>query len=113
MGHTPRFWEVFFEVFEALPRQGPGSRDCTARALALCRGLPPAPVILDLGCGVGGQTLHLAELSAGTIDALDLHFPSLRRLDRTVHERGLAERIRPVAGDMGSPPYAAASFDLI
>ena len=23
---SPRFWPVFFEVYEALPRQGPGSR---------------------------------------------------------------------------------------
>jgi hypothetical protein len=38
---TPRFWEVFFEVYEAQPRQGPGNRECTARALALCRDLPP------------------------------------------------------------------------
>ncbi len=110
---TPRYWEVFFDVFEALPRQGPGNRECAGRALALCRGLPPAPAILDLGCGVGGQTLHLAELTGGAIDALDSHFPSLRRLSRTIRERGLVDRIRPVAGDMASPPYAAGSFDLI
>jgi hypothetical protein len=24
---APRFWEVFFEVYELLPRQGPGSGD--------------------------------------------------------------------------------------
>ena len=22
----PRFWEIFFEVYESLPRQGPGNR---------------------------------------------------------------------------------------
>ena len=59
---TPRFWEIFFELFEGLPRQGPGNRASAERALGLCRGLPPAPAVLDLGCGVGGQTLHLAEL---------------------------------------------------
>lgn len=55
---TPRYWEVFFELFEGLPRQGPGNRACAEKALGLCRDLPLSPAVLDLGCGVGGQTLH-------------------------------------------------------
>jgi len=43
-----RFWEIFFDVYENLPRQGPGSRSCAARALKLYRDLPEFPVILDL-----------------------------------------------------------------
>ena len=50
-------WERF-EVFEALPRQGPGDRACAERALALCDELPATPRILDLGCGVGAQTMQ-------------------------------------------------------
>jgi SAM-dependent methyltransferase len=110
---TPRFWEVFFEVFEALPRQGPGNRDCAARALALCRDLPSQPSVLDMGCGVGGQTLHLAELTSGFIVAIDNHAPFIDRLTATVAARGLTQRIRPLVADMtaaGSPP---ASFDLV
>lgn len=38
-------------MYESLPRQGPGKRDCAARALRLCAGLPRTPVIVDLGCG--------------------------------------------------------------
>lgn len=110
---TPRFWQIFFEVFESLPRQGPGNRACAARALAFCRELPPAPAVLDLGCGVGGQTLHLAELTSGSIVALDSHAPSIERLRATVAARGLAERIRPVVGDMASPGLPSASFDLV
>jgi len=89
---TPRFWEIFFEVYEPLPRQGPGSHACAARALGLCRDLPRSPAVLDLGCGVGGQTLHLAELTSGSIVAIDSHAPSIERLRATVAERGLADR---------------------
>lgn len=32
-----RFWELFFELYEGLPRQGPGNRACAAKALDLCR----------------------------------------------------------------------------
>lgn len=108
-----RFEEIFFEVFEALPRQGPGSRESAARALALCRQLPPEPAILDLGCGVGAQTLHLAELTTGTIVAVDRHAPSIERLNRTIGERGLIPRVRAVVGDMARLDLAPESFDLV
>jgi SAM-dependent methyltransferase len=110
---TPRFWEVFFEVYEALPRQGPGNRECAARALALCRDLPRSPAILDMGCGVGGQTLCLAELTSGTIVAIDNHAPWIERLGRTIAQRGLAGRVRPLVADMAQPNLPPASFDLI
>jgi SAM-dependent methyltransferase len=110
---TPRFWSVFFEVYEALPRQGPGNRACAAKALGLCRDLPAAPAVLDLGCGVGGQTLHLAGLTSGSIVALDSHAPSIERLRATVAERGLSARIRPVVGDMAHLDFPPGSFDLV
>ncbi len=110
---TPRFWEVFFEVYEALPRQGPGSRACAARALEFCHDLPPSPAVLDLGCGVGGQTLHLADLTSGAIVAIDSHAPSIARLRTTVVERGISHRVRPVVGDMAHPDLPPESFDLI
>jgi cyclopropane fatty-acyl-phospholipid synthase-like methyltransferase len=108
-----RFWEIFFEVYEALPRQGPGNRAHAAKALALCRGLPEEPALLDLGCGVGGQTLYLAELTAGTIVAVDSHAPWIARLTATVAARGLAHRIRAIATDMAATGLPPESFDLI
>jgi len=110
---TPRFREVFFELYEGLPRQGPGNRASAARALTLCLGLPPAPDVLDLGCGVGGQTLHLADLTGGVITAADSHAPSVARLRATVAQRGLSHRIRPVVGDMAHLDLPPASFDLV
>jgi SAM-dependent methyltransferase len=109
----PRFRPIFLEVFESLPRQGPGNRTCAAKALALCSDLPPSPKVLDLGCGVGGQTFHLAELTSGTIVAVDSQAPSIERLRATVDMRGLAERIQPMVGDMAEPGLPPASFDLV
>jgi SAM-dependent methyltransferase len=109
----PRFWEIFLEVYDGLPRQGPGNRVCAARALGLCRDLPQSPAILDLGCGVGGQTLHLAELAAGSIVAVDRHAPSIRRLKAAIAARGLAPRVRAIVGDMARPGLSPGSFDLI
>jgi len=111
---TARFWEIFFEVYEPLPRQGPGNRASAVRAFDLCSELPPSPAVLDLGCGTGGQTLHLAELTAaGCILAVDSHEPSIERLRAASAERGLGDRIQPLVGDIGRPTQAPESCDLI
>jgi SAM-dependent methyltransferase len=109
----PRFWPIFFELYESLPRQGPGNRACAARALAFCRDLPPMPAVLDLGCGVGGQTLHLADLTSGSIIAVDSYAPSIERLRETVAVRGLSNKIRPMVADIAEPGLPPASFDLV
>ncbi len=110
---APRFWEIFCEVYENLPRQGPGSRTCAAKALGFCRELRACPAILDLGCGVGGQTLQLAELTAASIVAIDRHAPSIERLRAAIAQRGLAQRVRAIVGDMACPEQPPGSFDLI
>lgn len=109
-----RLTEIFFEVFEPLPRQGPGNRACAERALGLCEGLPARPTVLDLGCGAGGQTLLLAELTdARTILAIDSHAPGVERLRRIAREQGHADRIQARVGDMARPDHPPGSFDLI
>lgn len=110
---TPRFMEIFHELFGSLPRQGPGNRACAVRALSLCGELPHSPRALDLGCGGGGQTLHLAELTDATIVAVDAHAPGIERLAQTVARRGLSHRIRPVVGDMRHLDLPSGSFDLV
>lgn len=110
---NPRFWEFFFEVYEHLPRQGPGNRSCAARALGLCSELEDSPAILDLGCGAGGQTLQLAEMTSGTIVAIDSHAPSINRLLAAVNKRGLSHRVSAIVGDMANPEQQPGSFDLI
>lgn len=110
---SPHFWEIFFEVFENLPRQGPGNRNCAIKALGLCRELTEFPAILDLGCGVGGQTLQLAELTSGCIVAIDTHAPGIKRLQEAIAERGLSQRVSAIVGDMAHPEQPPGSFDLI
>ncbi len=108
-----RFWQIFFELYEELPRQGPGSRACTAEALRLCGELPSPPAILDLGCGSGGQTFHLTELTTGSIVAVDSHGPFIKRLKVVLDRRGLSRRVQARTADMARPGLPPESFDLI
>jgi SAM-dependent methyltransferase len=103
----------FFALFESLPRQGPGSRACTARALAMCEGLPSEPQIVDLGCGSGAQTTDLAELTGGTVVAVDSHAPFLDIVARRAAARGLSARIRPLVADMAETGLPAGCADLV
>ena len=109
----PRFWEIFFEVYENLPRQGPGNRASAVRALGLCRELRKSPAILDLGCGVGGQTLQLAQLTLGSILAVDSHAPSIEQLQAAIAEHGLSKRVTAMVKDMARLEQKPGSFDLI
>lgn len=113
MTYASRFEELFFSVFESLPRQGPGGRPWTERALAACRGLVDAPRVLDLGCGGGAQTLDLVALGARQVVAVDRHAPLVRKLADAVDAQGLGSRVLPVVGDMACPPVTPGAFDLV
>ena len=59
--------EIFFEIHRGNPREGPGNFAATRKAYSALSDLPDRPIILDIGCGPGQQTIDLAALSEGTI----------------------------------------------
>ncbi len=110
---TPRAERIFFEIHRDNPREGPGSFEATLMAYSALSGLPDKPIILDIGCGPGQQTLDLASLSAGTIHAIDNYEPFLKALQTKVDQEGLSDRVFPRAGDMNALPFEQAYFDII
>jgi ubiquinone/menaquinone biosynthesis C-methylase UbiE len=104
---------VFYELFENLPRGGPGSDQCTEKAFGKLKGLPANPKILDIGCGVGSQTLALARCTSGFITAMDNHQPFLDKLSNRANKAELAHRIKPVNGSMFKLEFESESFDVI
>lgn len=110
----PDVRRAFFRLHSGLPREGPGNRDSTARALVLAGPLTPAPRLLDVACGPGMQTLDLANLLPDVrIVAVDNHAPFLAELGRRVRAAGVAGRIAILRADMAALPFAPGSFDLI
>ncbi len=108
-----RMTALFFELFDGLPRQGPGDAASTLRALALVPGIGSGTRILDIGCGTGCQTLVLARNSPARIVAVDNHPPFVEVLNREAARLGIANRLEARVADMRRLDFADGSFDLI
>lgn len=105
---------VFWDIHRDLPREGPGDRDSTARALRLAEPLPPASRVLDIACGPGAQTLDLAELlPEARIEAVDFHQPFVDETKRRARGQGVDDRVKASRADMRTLGYPSGSFDLI
>ncbi len=105
--------EYFYELFEALPRGGPGDNKSTRKAFNTIPKLPEQPLILDIGCGPGVQTIELTKLSKGTIIALDNHQAFLNKLMKKAKEEQLLDHIVPKNKSMLDMDFEENTFDII
>jgi SAM-dependent methyltransferase len=105
--------EYFYELFCSLPRGGPGDNKSTRKAFAYLKNLPSEPLILDIGCGHGMQTLELARISKGRIIAIDNYKPFLDILMSKVKEEGLDKRIITKNQSMLEMDFDNDTFDII
>lgn len=105
--------KLFFELFDRLPRQGPGTDESTRRAFDFVPNLGPCSQVLDIGCGTGAQTIVLAENTQALIVAVDTHLPFLNDLNREATRLGVSRRLKPCIADMHSLAFKDGSFDLI
>ncbi|MGD8413325.1 MAG: class I SAM-dependent methyltransferase [Candidatus Latescibacterota bacterium] len=104
--------DIFFELHDGLPRQGPGRDRYTERAF---RKLPPlqAPDIADIGCGPGGPTVTLARLSGGRVTGIDTHQPFLDQFLERAAGAGVADRVSALNASMFDLPFPDGSFDVV
>lgn len=103
----------FYQVFESLPRQGPGSMDATTRAFSYIPPLSEDATILDVGCGSGTQTRDLAALTHRPITAVDNHQPFLNSIDAWAAQNGVSGRIKTICASMDALPFEKEQFNLI
>ncbi len=105
--------KYFYELYEGLPRCGPGDNGSTRRAYSSMLDIPERPDILDIGCGTGIHTLELARVSRGKIIALDNHQPFLDRLVENAREEGLEDDVHALCQSMLEMEFEEESFDVI
>jgi ubiquinone/menaquinone biosynthesis C-methylase UbiE len=105
--------EYLYELCEALPRCGPGDNEFTRRAFSAIGKAAEQPMILDIGCGPGVQTIELARISNGKIIALDNHQAFLDTLMERARSEGLEEKITPKNMSMEEMSFEDNTFDII
>lgn len=110
---TEEFWKHFHEIYEDLPRQGPGDGESTGRALGMLPPLGADRRILDVGCGTGAQTIDLARRTPARLVAIDNHPPFIARLQKNAEALGLSGRITASVGDMNDLRFPDGSFDAV
>ena len=70
--------------------------------------------VLDIGCGSGGNTLHLARTTPlAQITGFDVEEPVVRVATARAAEEGLAARARFVREDPGPLPFEDGAFDVV
>jgi ubiquinone/menaquinone biosynthesis C-methylase UbiE len=105
---------IFYELHNDIPREGPGCNESTKKAYQLIeKFILPKSSILDIGCGPGMQTIELASLTDGTILATDMNEAFLKGLKNRIKNKGLENKVRVEKANMKSLPYSKGHFDLI
>jgi len=71
--------------------------------------------VLDLGCGTGDLSVHLARLAPGgvAITGLDYSQPMLELARRKAYRAGVFERIKFINGDAANLPFPDGHFDCV
>ncbi|MDJ0766296.1 MAG: class I SAM-dependent methyltransferase [Myxococcota bacterium] len=113
MSTADNFWKYFHEIFGEIPRQGPGTRESTERALKRIPLLNRENRILDIGSGTGAQTFDLAGSTDAYIIAIDNHPPYIDKLVKRSKELGFDKQITAQVGDMADLKFPDGSFDVV
>ncbi|WP_438753025.1 class I SAM-dependent methyltransferase [Pararhizobium sp. O133] len=70
--------------------------------------------VLDLGCGAGGITLHIARTHhPAEIVGFDVELPVIEAARRAADAAGLSDRVSFVQAAPGELPFADGSFDIV
>lgn len=110
--HNFKF-DLIRKYFAKVERQGPGSPETTVRALSFIENLSDIANIADIGCGTGGQTMVIAQQTAGNITGIDLSPDFINKLNQKSKSLNLQDRVNGIVGNMEELPFRDEEFDLI
>ena len=85
----------------------------STRVLAKAAGINQQSRVLDIGCGLGGPALLLAEQFGCHVTGLDLIDINITGAQQRAAQRGLESKTRFAVGDATKLPYADDSFNVV
>ena len=104
---------LFHEILRGLPREGPGDRTSTVRALNAVSQFTAVRRVADIGCGPGAQTIQLATATEAHIVAIDMRHDYLEQLCDGAGREGVLGRVHPVHGSMFDLPIVNGTMDVV
>ncbi|MGB7305715.1 MAG: methyltransferase domain-containing protein [Burkholderiaceae bacterium] len=87
--------------------------DASTRALAEAAGINSQSRVLDIGCGLGGPALFLAQNYQCHVTGLDLVDVNIDGAIKRASQRGLQDRTDWYVGDATALPFAEKSFNTV
>jgi SAM-dependent methyltransferase len=105
--------EIFYEIFNNLPRQEPGDVMITLDCFKKTTVLNKPKKVLDIGCGTGFQTVFMAINSNFQITAVDNYQPFVDELNKKAKSLGLSNSLNALNMDMFNLDFKDDKFDII
>lgn len=111
----PEYDEVHMRFLELLWGDGYLSPGGPAEVDRVLERFPVAgKEVLDLGCGSGGITLHVARrFTPRSVIGFDVEKPVIRKASNRAAEAGLEDRVRFIQASPGRLPFDDSSFDIV
>jgi cyclopropane fatty-acyl-phospholipid synthase-like methyltransferase len=69
--------------------------------------------ILDIGCGLGQQTMELAHLSGREVVGIDIDYSAVSRLQQRIDQANAGDRIKAIHGSLFDNKFDDDCFDII
>lgn len=109
----PSQMDLLIESHLGLKRQGPGSTEMTLKALSFVELPKENAHIADMGCGIGGQTMLLAQNTVGSITGVDFIADFIEVFNDNAQKLSLHDRVQGIVGSIDALAFEKDSLDLI
>ena len=110
--HTQYMW-YFFEMYERMVRQGPGSAETTIKSFQKVPNVEEVKDILEVGCGKGISCFTLSGVTGAHFTAVDNYKPFTDFINEKAKDLRLEDRIKGIPVSMMEMKFPEKSFDVI